>query len=245
MQYSKQLASILKKASEVVTGSEEMASDLATAAYALENMPQEKLAAFLDPEGLKKMFEEKAIVEGDTSIPFEHPYQEVSKEKSQWEKKPFFWSEKAADSVRQKLASMYASEKKEEESKEAACDDKAKKDTQEKEASLDASRPDAVAAAALPKEQTPDGSHNKGTDTKDVEKATGAKLTPEQTPNQAESLDSDMVAKSDAPVVKTASQKSTSGGTIKVAGVEMSFDTGIDGIALEASDKDELSSLFE
>jgi len=240
MQYSKQLASILKKASEVVTGSEEMASDLATAAYALENMPHEKLAAILDPEGLKKMFEASPIIEGDKSIEFKLPYTEVSKEKSQWEKKPFFWTQSAADSVRQKLASMYAPEKKDEDKKEA-CGDKS---VQEKAASLDASRPDAVAAAALSPEITPDGSHNKGVDTAGVDKATGAKLTPEQTPNQKEVLDSGMVEKSKTPV-KTASEKKKSGSIVKVAGVEMSFDKGMEGVSLSSAEKGELSNLFE
>jgi hypothetical protein len=179
MEYRKKLAGLIREASQAVLANEAMASDLATIAYALDNMPEEKFASFMNASVLEGMFNgAKPILEGVTPAPFANPHTEVSAEKSQWDKKAFTWNEKAAALVKNKLVSA-------------------------KKANLDASRPDAVKATLTP-EQTPDGSHNEGTVKAGVPDATPAAITKEQTPNQEAVLTSDILKKSEAPVQKEA-----------------------------------------
>jgi hypothetical protein len=215
MQYRQKLAGLMRNASQAVMANEAMASDLETMATALDSMTDEKFASFINAEAIQKMFDgAKPVLEGHTPAPVENPNVEVTSEKSQWDKSAFAWNGKAAAMVKEKLAAAFAPKK----------------------ANLDASRPDAVKAAELPKEQIPDGSHNLGTVKKDIAEATPAALTKEQTPNQAPVIDSEMVTKSEG-TVKEANLYS-------FGGVDMPNTDAIDGAKVEPAEAQELGSLF-
>jgi hypothetical protein len=213
MQDRQKFASLLRNASQAVLANEAMASDLETMATALEGMPDEKFASFINAPALQKMFDDaKIVLEGTTPAPVTNPNVEVIENKSKWDKSASFkWNASAASLVKQKIASAFGT----------------------KSANLDASRPDAVKAAELPKEQIPDGTHNQGT-LKSAPEATPAALTKEQTPDQAATLNSNMLAESEG-AVKEASLYS-------FGGVDMPVADAIDGGATACDE--ELNGLF-
>lgn len=214
--HRQKLIGLLREASLVVAGQPAMSSDLATAAQALEVMPAEKFASIIDPAALEKMFDkENVLVEGTTLVPFTQPNTAVSSESAQWDKKAFAWNIKAASAIRAKLASTVkgASVK------------------------LDDSRPDAVTAAKLPAGQTPNGEHTGMGTVTNIEDSTGAKLPAEQTPDNAAALNTDMVAKSEGPLVKEAAG-------YQFAGVQMGVQSSLEEYTASAEDQAEISGLF-
>jgi hypothetical protein len=211
--HRQKLIGLLREASLVVAGQPAMSSDLATAAQALEIMPAEKFAAITDPAALAKMFDkENILLEGTTPAPFTQPNTAVSTCSG---KQAFTWNIKAASAIRAKLASTIkgASVK------------------------LDDSRPDALAAAKLPAEQTPNGDHpGMGTVT-GIEDSTGAKLPVEQTPDTAAALSTDMADKSEGPLAKEAAG-------YQFAGVQMGVQSSLEEYTASADDLSEIGSLF-
>lgn len=188
MDYRTQLVNTLKLASQAVSPVEAMAKDLNTMAHALASVSEEKFSSMISKQALEDMFKQEEEEKEKSAV-------EISSEEIEGDKKESeckfasseCWNKQASNLVREALA----------------------KEVVGFDASPD--HPDGEPKAALPKEQTPDGSNNPGT-MKVVLDATDAKLEKEQKPDLAAVLDSEIVSKSNGAVEKEASVEITNAG---------------------------------
>lgn len=206
-EHRKVLVGLLRKASEIISH-EGMSTEVNTVAEALHQASEDKFSSLVDADKLSKFANVEAVKEaelpkeqhpdgdgpqgfqGDTPdntgaslLPGQIPVISESiksdmKSKSDGPVNTMKsaaeaagkWSAKASELIRRKLAAEIAA------------------------------RPDAIAESALSKEQTPDGHAKSEGTVKDTPDNTGAALTKEQSPEDASTINSDMVAKSKSPV---------------------------------------------
>jgi hypothetical protein len=183
MDTRKKLVGILKAASLAVGQNSEMSKDLNTMSLALASVSPDKFASMVDSSVVEELVRYAAdCVEDDSETPqheaAKKPDEEMGAEASKANEEDASseasWNTKAAAAIRAKLAREILG--------------------------FDVTRPDEVKGATLTKDQTPDGTHNKGTLTGLPEEVAGAKLTPEQTPQDDKTLKTDMVAESHGAV---------------------------------------------
>lgn len=196
---------ILKAASDALAPHREMSADLHTMATALEAAGPEKFNEVIDHEALDKMLNDgsnKPQPQSTQSTP-DSALQETDMSKTTTPTTVDAmsgWNDKAASAVRAKLAMDVM-----------GCD-------------LSAERPDGVSTAKLPESQIPDGTHSwEGPVTGLPGQVSGAALPKEQRPEDATSIKTDMVKKSEGPVIKEAFDAAAP--TVKPEGEETETET--------------------
>jgi len=256
------LIGLLRQASEIITH-EAMATDINTAAEALHQASDEKFASMVNLDSLAKLastLPKDQTPDGEgVKQGTEQTAPEASGAKVETNQLPDVAESLDSDMVKKSDGPVITMKSAAEAA--GAWNSKAAAAVLAKLAA-DAGRPDAVPAAALPKEQIPDGkSEGEGTVT-DTPDNTGAKLPKEQTPEDATVIKSDMVAKSDGPVdtmeSKAAAEapapapekeegkeepKEAAEEGYVFAGIQMGGSSSVEPVQLEASDS-ELHGLF-
>lgn len=182
MDNKQKLIGILKAASEVLAPAREMSADLHTMAAALENVDDNKFNQMVDPKALEAMTLEPEQPTAAVAPTQEPPMPQVAAPTASIDALSG-WNDKAASAVRAKLAKEVC-----------GCD-------------LSSEVPCGVPAAKLPPEQLPNGEHSVGAVKGIPGQVSGADLPKEQQPNEAATLKTNMVTKSEGPVSKEATDE--------------------------------------